>query len=1181
MRARHIVLSWLAAGFALIGCGGEGGVQKPGPGAEWTAQMDAAAIAADAGGTDKAMDPPDAAEVVEACRKVEAQQGPARAAIMGSSSAGSSTEKTLSSAELYGGFERLCAACHGNSAALSGNLLVTNLAAFEREMNEERLARLTTTDVAKVMPPGPDLLSQRPASDPVVLFAQRLEAWIGAGRPQSFPDPTQAPEEDEALATDGPPFALSKSLGESLTNMGSCVPAARIVNRESEPMDELDAMFAGLNDISELPRKLSQTDLVSLDSETLAHQGVISFAPAYTLWADDAAKMRYVRVPRGQSIRYAVATQSFEIPENTRFYKTFLKEVKDASGKVGYRKLETRIIVARREAPAQGDMPEIKALYGTYLWNEDESEAELLSDPLKNGKPFADKILAYVKDEAKEREIRARRIFFEQNLFDEGASRHYAVPGAERCRQCHLGGPDGMFVLGFTPLQINRRPIGEGGVIEHAEPDELNQLERFIEYGLITGITKEEVARKLLPLEKSQGARSPRNDYELIAQGYMLGNCAHCHNPNGFASRTAPVLKDVLNMMPSPSGGGIFEFPLDRVSPRIQRRFGSGLGASVDMPYITPSLYDHAESMQPYIAADYQEPPVYAPWRSLIYRNVDTAFTYSDNNTIYPRMPLSTAGYDCRVRRVMGEWMVSIPAINVSKPQPDPYPLEDTSPQPFVEVRRGDAGYKQALDQAQLRLSRFRRSSRFMECSNQADIVDFNAKSDDPAKTAKSVLNPLAFPPWSIPNRPHYVETDNTVRPGPWTPRNPQWEAVFADDDFSSYPENSEQEAAKKAEQQALVAMLESLRFDDGIKQLGLTPLPMGLWQEKPGCKFDGIPTVASVPPDPGMTWIEAKRTSQSTAPVYMQSPGEAIFGMICINCHGANLDATGRQSDTVASLSGGKVTVANFREGLFGPPAATDQNRSLVFGPFASGTETFSDLAARYLTWMALGGTRVNIPQSVLRVVGANPVFGVTVNRGVTTTPNMLEVAFRVCGSLLPMEGGSTKTLGSATTNRNGDAEMWRKVCTFRNDPMPIRAYLVDNWQASTLSYRTVQSLFKRRNAQGASAYPGDAAIFDKDFALRYGLSDDNLEPACVLRPDPVRPNDVAAAERWAQRVQIPFCPAGLVQLTLEEQQTWARRGAINAGFSVYAYLDAFTRNHQKPRPTFDQCEKLEQNAR
>src|SRR6185295_8674865 len=91
------------------------------------------------------------------------------------------------------------------------------------------------------------------------------------------------------------------------------------------------------------------------------------------------------------------------------------------------------------------------------------------------------------------------------------------------------------------------------------------------------------------PLEESQAPRKPRTEYELTAQAYMLGNCAHCHNPRGFPSTKDPELKNVLDFFPGPgSNHGIFEFPLDRMSPVRVR----GAKQDVPVPYITPSLRD-------------------------------------------------------------------------------------------------------------------------------------------------------------------------------------------------------------------------------------------------------------------------------------------------------------------------------------------------------------------------------------------------------------------------------------------------------------------------------------------------------------------------------------------------------------------------------------------------------------
>src|SRR6185503_16252356 len=63
---------------------------------------------------------------------------------------------------------------------------------------------------------------------------------------------------------------------------------------------------------------------------------------------------------------------------------------------------------------------------------------------------------------------------------------------------------------------------------------------------------------------------------------------------------------------------------------------------------------------------------VLAPWRSLIYRNVDTPFTYSDGGAIFPHMPMNVPGFDCRAPRIIGDWMVSIPATRIN-----PGPRED------------------------------------------------------------------------------------------------------------------------------------------------------------------------------------------------------------------------------------------------------------------------------------------------------------------------------------------------------------------------------------------------------------------------------------------------------------------------------------------------------------------------
>src|SRR5204862_3702058 len=223
------------------------------------------------------------------------------------------------------------------------------------------------------------------------------------------------------------------------------------------------------------------TDLTSLDSEELARTAVIAYAPTYALWSAGSGKLRHIRVPRGTSVRFDKATQTFDIPNNTRFYKTFFRKITDRTGAVTWRKMETRVILARADDvdPATGAIRQ-NALYGTYIWNEDETAATFAQQPYRDLKEDAwgDIVRTYITNE-----------LLYQNILDtttgtvDGAVamaikshpgdpayrdllQHYAIPGKLRCVQCHMGSPTKDFVLGFIPLQIKRRETGGGGTYD-------------------------------------------------------------------------------------------------------------------------------------------------------------------------------------------------------------------------------------------------------------------------------------------------------------------------------------------------------------------------------------------------------------------------------------------------------------------------------------------------------------------------------------------------------------------------------------------------------------------------------------------------------------------------------------------------------------------------------------------
>ena len=314
-----------------------------------------------------------------------------------------------------------------------------------------------------------------------------------------------------AAATSG--YTFTPAVAAAFTNLGNCVTnAAGFQTSTSGMMESMDELFAGAE---ALPQTLAETDLTTFDSETLATTGVIAYVPTYPLWSAGSGKLRHIRVPRGQHVTFDKAKQSFEIPPNTRFYKTFFRKVIDRAGHETCRKMETRLIVARPDGTLPDGTAKQTALFGTYVWTDDETSATLANLPYRDGTPFADQVRTYITDELAYQDVVdsvGPGANFEAGLQEALAralernpklQQHYAIPGRIRCVQCHMGSPTKDFVLGFFPLQVARRATGTGGTYEPAGEDELTQLQRLIDYGVITGMTS--------PADVAAAGRVPGN----------------------------------------------------------------------------------------------------------------------------------------------------------------------------------------------------------------------------------------------------------------------------------------------------------------------------------------------------------------------------------------------------------------------------------------------------------------------------------------------------------------------------------------------------------------------------------------------------------------------------------------------------------------------------------------------
>lgn len=1153
------------------------------------------------------------------CVEIEAKSIPVRTSVVNQNT---QTDDRHFVAELYDLFSSNCSGCHPANATNGLAIQGSGTFAVDTAGKESLILDLIRSSAEGVgrMPPGPPAGVSLPwserdpsdFSDPLVKLSSQLEAWFDQGKPTvAF---TWAPSSAPRSATaESSAFVPSEGLNARLTNLGSCAPSVGLFNRGSVRARQKDALFAGIKRSTAFPKKLSDTDLYTFDSADLAEDGVLSFAPSYALWADGTAKARHFKLPDGQNIAFDSETQEFRVPGNTRFYKTFSVPVTDMQGRKRYRKMETRLILVRRDSVGTGGSTEVNALFGSYRWNDAETEAHLVTDTLRNGQPFRDTVFLVETDE-----LLAQRIKDEnsprmvEDLLEQKAARHYAIPGSVRCVQCHLGSPTEDFVLGFTPVQLLRRPSGTGGTYDPTSPAELEQLQRLIQLDIFDGL---DAPSQVLPLEAMQGDRRPRNNHELTAQGYMLGNCAHCHNPRGFPSIQSPELVEVLDMYPSEMGG-MFQYPLDSFSPRIFR----GPEGDIPIPYISPSLYDlvagAGQEGETRTMSDLNDDYL-APWRSLIYRNVDTPYTYASDFAIFPHMPLHTPGHDCRARNILGDWMVSIPSrlINPELPEDEATAFENLRPQSWEEVFPGESDYAQAVGVASERMSLYHERSRYNECDEgEKDIVNAAVRSgnaDFPFRERSEIRD--------VPSGPHYTTFDPTDVPGPWTPRGATWEAVLASHDLGCAQSDCS-DRPELQQQYDLLQVFEDFPVDAELEALALEPVPQGLWKVDADCDFSSVPKRGDLD---GLVddWPWLRSVSNRDAPIYMASPGAMVFAGVCAGCHGRSGDSAGRNADSVLQLTGGRSRVANFRSGLFGPEGQPGLNIESMFADVKDhlgSPVSADDWAARYVVWMTLGGTLATIPTQVLEIINRGRWAGAA-RKGAESVKdgNMLVIAREICNDLLPgfddNSGERTKprtleynlagrafpdwssaSSQAAVVHQNGDVETWRKLCNFRNLG-PVRVArakaLGDTWdESNTRLFVDSRTLFHRED------FPPGSLVVDEVGRVR-PMSDDIRAPWCVkpvLPANPDAPTDkelesMANAEQTLDKFRLidgqraPYCPKSIFALDAREgnfdaddMRRWSLRGAANTGAAVYLFLREMFAGRSELPPEYNECSSL-----
>jgi len=605
---------------------------------------------------------------------------------------GQKTGGRMSFQQIRNSVNSACMTCHLAPAQSGGFTYEDNYSSIKE--NAQKIAdALLNDDSDSRMPP-----ESRRKKNPEAFtnIGKNIQSWIKA----------QTPEGEFDLNPDATTPKISLTPGGDL---GECVPTPESVGFSYKK----DLWFSTLK---KLPNTLAETDLVSLDSLELASRGTFSYNVEYPLWTDNSTKGRYIHVPYKivdnkltlQSIQYNPNDKKFIIPENTRFYKTFYKIIKQKDGTTRAKRIETRIIVVR--------YPGTESLFGSYAWDESEQVATLVQTPYRDGSTFKDTVFQITTDETK------------------GTTRTYGIPGKHRCLECHMGSESNSLVLGFSPLQINRRNIGEAGRTESINEVEKTQVKRLLEYGVIQGFSNAD----LLPKLEWLGRERPRNTLELKANAYMVGNCAHCHNPNGFAFTKENGI--TLNL----SAGETFNFNTHTMSVQNPTRAIVNHDGNLDLSHIYRKVVDPPEAQG-----------------------------------MTSQMPMHTAGApDCNVLTVMGQWIKSFGNYNEAvKWKPDCKPANDvkwidqdfTWPLSDRYIPRRDDWKNPTIGMPEIPFGQLELTRDLQNILNQEYAVGYWNKKPE-CKFPDKKLPPSDQRPWmvnnGIPKRP-FGEVYTTT-PGSW-----------------------------------------------------------------------------------------------------------------------------------------------------------------------------------------------------------------------------------------------------------------------------------------------------------------------------------------------------------------------------------------------------------------------------
>lgn len=245
-------------------------------------------------------------------------------------------------------------------------------------------------------------------------------------------------------------------------------------------------------------------------AEQIPAEGVMPYQLNTPLFTDYAEKLRFVRLPDGQTVDYN-DTEVLNFPVGTSIIKTFFFYHDARKPQKGRRLLETRLLLHEEDG--------WKAL--AYHWNEDQTDAML---EVAGGS--AD--VKWVDESGQKKKFT------------------YLMPNLNQCKGCHSW--DGaMRPIGPSARQLNGDlDYGDGAA---------NQLQHWTAEGILSNLPEDHAAIPRIAVwnDPESGSLDER------ARAWLDINCAHCHNPHGPAS-TSGFFLDIHQE--DPGVYGVFKSPV-------------------------------------------------------------------------------------------------------------------------------------------------------------------------------------------------------------------------------------------------------------------------------------------------------------------------------------------------------------------------------------------------------------------------------------------------------------------------------------------------------------------------------------------------------------------------------------------------------------------------------------------